>query len=332
MRALGSPPPNAVDRRTLSPAFGSYRGALRRSELSALAPDRLGRLATEKRWLWGAIVKDDLMIAYCVVDLGYVSNGFAYAYSPARGLVAETTLVGLPRVSRVKQSATRRLDARFRHPKLSIGVTQDDFDPLIAVSLTGPGLEVHATLDTRAAPPPITAIAPVDRGVVDVTEKRVLMPVRGSALVSGKRISLDGGLGGYDLSHGLLPRHTKWNWAFLMGHDTAGTPVALNVVEGWTREHECALWTGAELHGVPEAKFEYDTARPLREWKVTTPDRSVDLVLTPGALHAETKDLGLVKSAFKQALGTWSGTLSVDGVKIEIARAIGVAEEQDVLW
>jgi hypothetical protein len=60
--------------------------------------------------------------------------------------------------------------------------------------------------------------------------------------------------------------------------------------------------------------------------------RSVDLVLTPSALHAETKDLGVVRSAFKQALGTYQGTLSVDGVKIEIARAIGVAEEQDVLW
>jgi hypothetical protein len=332
MRTLATPPPAVVDRRTLSPAFGSYRGSIRRSELSLLAPDRLARLVTEKRWLWGAIVKDELMIAFCVVDLGYVSNGFAYAYSPATGLVSETTLVGLPRVSRVKQSATRRLDARFRHPKLSISVRQDDHDPLVTVSVTGPGLEVHATLDTRAAPPPITAVAPVEHGIVDVTEKRVLMPVRGSALVAGKRVSLDGALGGYDLSHGLLPRHTKWNWAFLMGHDTKGTPVALNVVQGWTREHECALWSGGELHGVPEARFEYDSARPLRAWKVTTPDESVNLVLTPGALHAEKKDLGVVKSEFKQALGTWSGTLSVDGTKVEIARAIGVAEEQDVLW
>ncbi len=332
MRALGSPPPAVVDRLTLSPAFGSYRGSIRRSDLSALAPDRLGRLAIEKRWLWGAIVQGDLMIAFCVVDLGYVSNGFAYAYSTEGGLVSETTRVGLPRLSRVKQSATRRVDARFRHPSLSISVTQDDFEPLVTVSVTGPGLEVHATLDTSASPPPITAIAPVDRGIVDVTEKRVLMPVRGSALVDGKRVSLDGALGGYDLSHGLLPRHTKWNWAFLMGHDTSGVPVALNVVEGWTREHECALWTGAELHGVPEARFAYDPARPLAEWKVTTPDGSVSLVLRPSALHAETKDLGIVRSAFKQALGTWSGTLVVDGAKIEIARAIGVAEEQDVLW
>ena len=286
MRPLASPPAAAVDPRTRLPAFGSYRGSIRRSDLALLAPSGLRRLAIEKRWLWGAITKDDLMIAFCVVDLGYASNAFVYAYSPALGLVAETTRVGLPRVSRVKQSGTMRLDARFRHPTLSIAVTHEDLAPLITVAVHAPGLEVHATLDTRGGPPPITAVAPVEGGVVDVTEKRVLMPVRGSALIAGKRVSLDGGHAGYDFSHGLMPRHTRWNWAFLMGHDTDGVPVAVNAVKGWTGSLECALWKGAEVHGIAEARFDYDPKQPLRAWRVTTPDDALNLVLTPGAVHA----------------------------------------------
>jgi hypothetical protein len=332
MRALGSPPNSVVDGRTLSPAYGSYRGVLRRSDLTALAPDRLSRVLTEKRWLWGSIVQDELMLAFAVVDLGYASNGFAYAYTPNDGIVAHASIVGVPRLSRVKQTGTKRIDARLRDPRLGIRITHDDHDPQIEVALRSSTLEVHATMDTREAPEPITAIAPLEKGIVDVTEKRVLMPVRGSALVAGRRVSLDGALGGYDFSHGIMPRHTKWNWAFFMGRDTSGVPVALNVVAGWTREHECAMWAGGELHGIPEAKFEYDSARPTAPWKVSTPDGSVDLVLTPRAIHAEEKNLGVVRSAFKQAIGRYQGTLRVDRTVHQVRDVIGVAEEQDVVW
>ena len=332
MRALGSPPQSVVDRRTLSPAFGSYRGTVRRSDLGPLAPDRIARLLTEKRWLWGSIVQDDLMLAFAVVDLGYASNGFAYAYTPQSGIVAHSSIVGLPRLSRVKQTATHRIDARLRDPRLGIRITHEDQDPQIEIALRSSTLEIHATLDTRGAPEPITAIAPLKDGVVDVTEKRVLMPVRGSALVAGRRVSLDGALGGYDFSHGIMPRHTKWNWAFFMGRDDKGVPVALNVVAGWTKEHECALWAAGELHGVPEATFAYDTKAPLNEWKITTPDGSVDLTLEPRAIHAEEKNLGVVRSAFKQAIGSYRGRLHALGRAFEIADVIGVAEEQDVVW
>jgi hypothetical protein len=109
-------------------------------------------------------------------------------------------------------------------------------------------------------------------------------------------------------------------------------PVALNVVAGWTHEHECALWADGQLHGVPEAQFAYDTKRPTAPWKVTTPDGSVDLTLTPRAIHEEEKNLGVVRSAFKQAIGRYEGVLRVNGRTHEVRDVIGVAEEQDVVW
>ena len=154
MRALGPPPVSVVDRRTLSPAYGSYRGALHRCDLGGLASDRVSRLLTEKRWLWGSIVQDELMIAFAVVDLGYASNGFAYAYTPNDGIVAHASIVGVPRLSRVKQTSTRRIDARLRDPRLGIRVTHDDLDPQIEVAVRSSTLELHATFDTREAPEP----------------------------------------------------------------------------------------------------------------------------------------------------------------------------------
>jgi len=332
MRALATPPLSAVDPKTLLPAYGSYRGSLRRSDLGPLAGDGVSKVLREKRWVWCSITQEDLMIALAVVDLGYASNGFAYAYVPGRGLVAHASVVGLPRLSRVKQTATRRIDARLRDPRLGIRITHEDHDPQLEVALRSSTLELNATLDTRQAPPPITAIAPLEQGVVDVTEKRVLMGVRGAALVAGRRLSLDGALGGYDFSHGLMPRHTKWNWAFFMGRAATGAPIAANVVRGWTREHECAVWTQSEVHGVAEAAFAYDPARPSADWKITTPDGALDLVLTPGAIHTEEKDLGVVRSAFKQAVGRYQGAVVIDGTRHAIEDAIGVAEEQDVVW
>ena len=106
----------------------------------------------------------------------------------------------------------------------------------------------------------------------------------------------------------------------------------MNVVAGWTGEHECALWADGELHGVPEATFQYDPAAPLRPWRVQTPDGALDLSLSPRSVHAERKDLGLVKANFKQVIGNYSGALTVGGKRHELAHAIGVGEDQDVYW
>jgi hypothetical protein len=55
-------------------------------------------------------------------------------------------------------------------------------------------------------------------------------------------------------------------------------------------------------------------------------------VLTPGGVHRETRDLGIVSSRFVQPVGSFSGTIEVLGRRLVIERALGVVEDQDVLW
>ena len=47
------------------------------------------------------------------------------------------------------------------------------------------------------------------------------------------------GFGAYDYTSGILQRRTAWRWAFAMGRDTSGAPIAMNLVEGFMGEPAC---------------------------------------------------------------------------------------------
>ena len=332
MRTLSDVPEIFLDPRTGAPAWGSYRGSFRRIELGGLVRDRFERLATEKRWFYGAVAHEKLFIGFAVVDLGYAASAFAFAYEDGRGLLVDRSLMGVPRLCRVTQKDDRRIDARFVAPGASMRVVARDSDPSIELAIRVPGLDLQATLEGRGAPPALTAVAPIPRGVVNTTEKRVSMPVRGAALIGGRRVELDGALGGYDYTHGLLARTTRWNWAFLLGHAVSGERVGLNLVQGFVGEPECAVWIDGEVHPLGEGRFEHDRDAPERPWRVRTDDGAVDLAFAPGAVHREERDLGLVRSRFVQPIGTWSGTIRAEGRTLVLDRVVGVVEDQDVKW
>lgn len=338
MRTLSDPPREVVDRATLLPRYGSYRGQIPRIELGALARDRFERLATEKRWIYVALTSDEWFVGAAIVDLGYAANAFAFACSRTTGMAVDRSLIGVPGLSRVRQTAVHRLRASFRHPSGRARIEQRDGDPTIELAFELPELGIHARLDTRSAPAAITAVAPIERGIVNTTEKRALLPVSGAMLVRGKRVELEGALGGYDFTHGLLARRTRWNWAYLQGRATSGEKVGLNLVQGFVGEPECALWVDGELFPLAEGRFAYDAARPLAPWKVTTEDGAVDLEMDPLGMHAERTDLRIVRSRFVQPVGVYRGTIRVPATAGHEARtltlehALGVTEDQDVVW
>lgn len=336
--ALAEIPRQVIDPRTQAPAWGSYRGAFRRTELASLVRDPLERLATEKRWVWGAVATERALVAWAIVDLGYASSAFAFAWDRERGMIVDRSMMGVPRLCRVRQSASARIDARFVHPRGSLRMRARDGDPAIEVAIELRELALHATLEERGAPPSLTAVAPVPGGVVSTTEKRALMPVRGSALIAGRRVSLDDAVGGYDLTHGLLARRTRWNWAFLMGRarpsrpGQCGEPVALNLVQGFVGAPECAVWIGGEPVLVAEGRFDFAPDAPEGPWRVRSADGAVDLAFAPGGVHAEHRDLGLVRARFVQPVGTFDGTIQVAGRTLVLDRVPGVVEDQDVVW
>jgi hypothetical protein len=327
-RTLAAAPSSFRDERTKEPAFGAYAGPLPAVDLG-----RLGlrdRLARRKRWVYAAISTEELWLSFAIVRTGYVATAFAFAYDLiGRRMLVDGTVLGPPPVACVSDD----LHASGELARFALGATR------LALRRGASGLEVHvrmrdleldAVIDETAGPPAITAIARLGDGLLDATEKRALLPVSGRARCGSRAIDLAGGRAGYDYTHGLLPRHTTWRWAFAMGKAASGEPIGFNLVRGFVGEAECAAFVGGEVFPMAEPAFELDLAEPLRPWRLV--GSGIDLAFAPGAMHAETKNLFFLKSRFVQPVGTFSGTLRVNGRDVTVAGLPGVVEDQDVLW
>lgn len=344
------PAPPSVEDAGGAPRYGTYQGALDVVDLSRLRgsyqPNRLDRLRMHKKWLYGFIATREVAALFAVVDLGYTSNAFALALDFSSGRVlADVGVLGLPKpLVHVNDHPGAGLEVAFRRPDARMKAWRTFGDERfhghvrlgLAAPFIKPKLELSWDLLAAGAAPPLTVIAPVDKAVVNVTQKWAGMLSFGSLEADGRRYSLDGGVGGLDYTHGYLARETSWRWAFVCGRLDDGTPIGINLVEGFNESrddvNENALWLGNELIPLGRARFTWNPTAILDPWRVRTEDGSLDLEFKPWAAHTELRDLKVVKSSFKQPVGLWSGELKVGGHTYQIKDAPGVAEDQSVLW
>jgi hypothetical protein len=334
MRELSPAIDSVVDPRTGAPRLGSYRGGLPRVDWSPLGLRAPARRLRHKRWLYVAIATDEVYVALAVIRMGYASNAFIYAYDAVgRRMLDRRSWLASPFAASVGDTGGEGCHARFRARGASIVVERARREPYYGVHVEARGLSLTASLDAGDAPPAVGAVAQVAPGRFDAPEKRALLATRGALRVGGRTVSLDGALSGYDFTSGMLARHTTWRWGFALGRAAGGVPFAVNLVEGFVGEAECAAWVGGELLGLGEGRFEFQRTDPVRPWHVTTSDGVADLTLTPGAVHEERRDLIVVGSRFVQPCGAWSGRLTVPGrPPIIIDHALGVTEDQNVTW
>jgi hypothetical protein len=344
------PAPPSVEDAGGAPRFGTYQGALDVVDLSRLRgsyqPNRVDRLRMHKKWLYGFIATRELAALFAVVDLGYTSNAFALALDYSTGRVlADVGLLGLPApFVKVNDHPGAGLDVSFRRPDARLKAWRTFGDERfhghvklgVAAPFVKPKLELTWDLLAAGAAPPLTVIAPVDKAVVNVTQKWAGLLSFGALEAEGRRYSLDGGVGGLDYTHGYLARETSWRWAFVCGRLDDGTPIGINLVEGFNESrddvNENALWLGTELIPLGRARFTWNAAAILDPWHVRTEDGAIDLHFKPWAAHQDIRDLKLVKSSFKQPVGLWSGEVKVGDRTYVLKDAPGVSEDQTVLW
>ncbi|CAN5893205.1 DUF2804 domain-containing protein [soil metagenome] len=291
------------------------------------------RIARRKRWVYGAIVTGDVWLSFAIVRTGYAATVFAFAYDlVAKRMLADRTVLGPTAVARVADDFHAPGEvAQFQLGKRHVSLVRTGSTLDVRVRLDD--IAIDASIDERSGPPAITAIAAVGapgEGLLNATEKRVLLDVQGRAVCAGRELSLDGGSAGYDYTHGLLPRHTTWRWAFAQGRSAAGEPFAFNVVQGFVGEAECAAFLGGAVIPIAEPSFDFDVAQPGKPWRLT--GRGIDLTFAPGAVHEQHTKLVIVRSRFVQPVGVFTGTMRIDGRDILLDGLPGVVEDQDVLW
>ena len=305
-----------------SPRVGSYVGPLPPIDLGRALGDRILR---RKKWFYVAIASDTVWISLAVVRTGYATTAFAFVTDRKR-MIAERTVFGPPTAGMVTDDPAQGALASLR-----VGATHFALDrrgSFVDVRVHIKDLEIDAELDLDGSPPAISAVASLGPQLVTATEKRALARVRGRVVIAERARSLDNALGGYDYSHGLMPRRTRWRWAFAMGKTNEG-PFAFNLTSGFVGEAECAAFQ-ARVHPLAEPTFHFDPHHPERPW--TLRGDGVDLVFFPDAVHEQRTNLLVVRSRFLQPAGTFRGTLRVDGRNVPVDGMPGVVEDQDSLW
>ncbi len=341
------PPAPALMEDRGQPRFGTYAGSLREVNLTRLrGPYRLPgplRFAKHKRWFYAMLASPEVLAVLSVADLGYAANAFACAvHLGERQVLFDAGYMGLPRpFTAISNRPAAGAQARFRAPGVAIKLARPEQEDAYRVSAQardrrGSRFSFRGQL-TGGRAPPLTVIAPVPGdGVVNVTQKWASLELSGMLEAGGRTFALDGGMAGLDYTNGYLSRRTSWRWAFASGRLSSGVPFGLNLVEGFNdgsdEAHENALWHGDQLIPLGRARFEYDIARVLETWRITTEDGAVELNFLPIHAHREERDYKLVKSRFVQPLGLFEGTVRVGQSRLSIERLPGVVEDQDVLW
>ncbi len=350
LRTSLDPSPQTLENAQGAPRFGTYRGELAKVSFDALqTPYALSlpmRAVRRKRWQYTLVCTPDVVALFAIADLSYTANAFACAVDLRRKkALFDEGFLGLPgAMAQVNEHPGRGHRSRFRSLGVRMSCARGEAEDRYALGLSlglsplkGSGVNLEGQVLAAGGAPALTVISPVtEGGVVNVTQKWAGMLAVGTLEVKGQRFLLDGGVAGMDYTHGLLGRRACWRWALANGRLTDGTPVGLNLVEGFNESsedaNENALWVGERLVPLGRARFTFNARDVLDPWHLTTADGVVDLRFRPIHVHREERDYRWVKSHFAQPVGTFEGTLRVDGQVLPVAWLVGVTEDQDILW
>ncbi len=336
-QGLGAPPAaNVVDGR---PATGCYAGLLPVFDWHGLAGEfhrsALWRRFHHKRWQYVALGHEELFVGVAIVHLGWASAAFAYAFDRgARRLLADVSRTGLPGWgARVAEGLGAGSVSSFGGPGLRIRFAATG-PQRYQLTVASRRLKVEAQLDGSAAAPLLLAIGPIGRGgCAHGTQKSSALAVSGSVRAGepGRErvVDLADACASLDYSNGLLARRTAWKWA------SAHSPsLGFNLQQGYFGEHENVLWLDGQLIKLGAARFEYDRARPLASWRISTDDGLVSLNFVPEGLRAEDKQLGVAASHYVQPVGHFSGWVkaAADAPERPVNRLLGVTEDHRSTW
>jgi hypothetical protein len=343
------PAPERIPDAAGRPCLGTYQGDIGRVRLEALEPPegvpRWKLPFRRKAWVYALVTTPEVIVATAVVDLGYASNAFLTVVDlrEKRALLDFGT-VGLPApFASVNDRPARGMRAHFRTAGVRFDVARSETDgPLkfeaevSAVRTRGAGsAQLQLQLSTEGAPAPLSVVAAVPGGGINVTEKSGGLRASGTLDVGRRRIALDGGVAGLDATHGLPARSTAWRWAMGAGRLEDGRVVSFNLVEGFNDAadaNENVVWLGSELHPLGRARFGFGRDDPMELWQLETEDRALTLRFRPLHLHREERNLGLVRSRFWQLQGFFVGTVRAGDELLQLTDLPGVTEDQDVRW
>jgi len=217
----------------------------------------------------------------------------------------------------------------FSSRRLKIEILHDK------VKASAGDVRVDVTLRPSASPLRLCSRAGY-RGWV-YTEKTVPIDLSGQVCYGGRTVEVGSPAyrGLMDWTAGYMRRHTFWNWAAAASTLPDGRSFGLNLSCGVneTSFTENAFWVDGVRTKVDTVNFVFQSRNLYEPWHVASYDQNVDLAFYPEAHREESVNALLVKSKFKQFMGTFVGRLRTDsGETIKIEACPGWAEDHYAKW
>ncbi len=273
-----------------------YRGSGQdRPQNMPLPPGRMPLLYTGrllKRWRYVSIWSREISIGAARVWVGPVAQEFWAVWDRARRRLWERTRL---RMGRVQLPPGRVV---VRDADVSIDITLEEKDGFEVLTPEG-----NAYTWTRKQGG-IRAHGSVALG-------RVRRQVEAVALI--------------DDNAGYHRRHTFWQWSGGAGTDRTGRPVSWSVIVGLNdspRNSERTIWIDGSAKEIGAVQFADDLS------SIPFADGS-RLNFQQEAVRQRQDNLLLIRSAYSQPFGTFSGTLPGG---IELREAYGVMERHEAYW
>ena len=308
---------------------GTWRGACETTSLERPARraglGRIGQVISEKRWQWFGVFDEAIFLGGAAVRLGWASQLFLWVFDRSAGrMLLDWSRTGPAGSVVISDHPGAGVVARSRPPLGQLRLARRGDGVRISGRVGPARLELACE---GSAVEPATAIAPVEGGVLNVTQKQAGLEAIGWVELGGRRRVLGPGARAcLDYTHGLLARRTAWRWAIGAGRDARGRRVGFNLVEGFNQGLENVLWVQGHPVALGPAQFvcgEGDEA----VWEVRAGQGRLRARLEPQGHRREDIELGVAASRYVQPLGVWRGR--VDGVDFE---AWGVAEDHRARW
>ncbi|MGK5087460.1 DUF2804 family protein [Bdellovibrionota bacterium FG-2] len=316
--------PSALSASFKSPHLGTFEGGFK--EVPSF--NGIRGFLSHKRWNYVWAANDQLLLTAAVIDGGYIGNAFVCVTDLERGkILVEKSYLGLPRLqSSVNAHPSRGASAEFVGLGHRLHIEWGEDRSGMELSFETQGVSAEVFWDATGAPPPITVVGELKKGLGVITQKTNLLKVSGSVKIKGRKRDFRGALGGLDFTSGHLPRHTRWNWLMASGELADGTAFGCNLAIGNNLggQSENALWLGSDLVPVGLVRI----SQEKRAWGIKSIKPGIDLYFEGKAWRREDRELGLVSSHFAQGFGMLTG--NVDGKELGSVRA--VVEDQNLKW
>ncbi|MDP8254958.1 MAG: DUF2804 domain-containing protein [Candidatus Alcyoniella australis] len=321
--------------------YGVFRTPFRTVNLEQIrlpgVPASLTRMRL-KRWQHYALIGQDFLMAFVVLNARYMSTSFCYFLDRTNGRMVEHHREALGPQARVAselwngRTYFKGIGYKIEiHNNLEQGLHRVKIDVSRRRGKPAISADLELVEDLERVQP-LIPVLPISENRPLYTHK-VPCPVRGEIRIGDRRISVEEGrdVALIDVQGTFYPRETAWHWATFAGRDPAGRLIGANLVQNMIeddeRYNENALWVEDCLSLWGAARFEFDPEDVMSPWTIRTTDELCDLRFEPQGERAGKINLGLLKSDYHQPFGTFSGrVVDAKGREHKIERMFGVTE------